>query len=63
MRLHCKECDNTVEVTKFTMKIVNGELVEPESICACGKKMTDVTQYNGLGGIIKKSGGRVSGKF
>ena len=63
MKLHCSKCDNTVEVTKFTMKIVNGELVEPESICTCGKKMTDVTEYNGLGGIIKKAGGRVSGKF
>jgi hypothetical protein len=63
MKMYCKNCDNTVEVTKFTMKIVDGELIKPESICTCKTQMVDVTEYNGFGGIIKKPGGTVSKKF
>ena len=63
MELYCEKCDNKVEITKFTMKIVNGELVKSESICNCGEQMQDVSKYEGLGGIIKKPGGTVSKKF
>jgi len=63
MKLYCEKCDNKVEVTKFTMKIVNGKLVKSESICNCGEQMQDVSEYEGLGGIIKRPGGTVSKKF
>jgi hypothetical protein len=52
-----------VDVTKFTMKIVDGEIVRPEMICNCGNEMEDVSEYNGLGGIIKRPGGKVKGKL
>jgi hypothetical protein len=63
MKLHCAKCDNTVEVTKFTIKVVNGKLVKSESICNCGEQMQDISEYDGLGGIIKKPGGTVARKF
>ena len=63
MKLYCEKCDNKVAVTKFTMKIVNEKLVKSESICNCGEQMQDVSEYEGLGGIIKRPGGTVSKKF
>lgn len=63
MKLYCKKCDNMVDVTKFTMKVVDGEIVRPEMICNCGNEMEDVSEYNGLGGIIKRPGGKVKGKL
>jgi hypothetical protein len=45
------------------MKIVNEKLVKSESICNCGEQMQDVSEYEGLGGIIKRPGGTVSKKF
>ena len=62
MDMYCKKCDNKVEVTRFTIKIVKGEVINPETICNCGEVMKDVTEYNGLGGIIKRPGGRIRGK-
>ena len=63
MKLYCKDCDNTVEVTKFTMAVVDDKLITPELICNCGIEMKDVTEYNGFGGIIKRPGGQVKGKL
>ena len=62
MDMYCEECDNKVKVTKFTIKIVKGEVINPETIYNCGEVMKDVTEYNGLGGIIKRPGGRTRGK-
>ena len=62
MKLYCKNCDKTVEVSKFTMKVVDNKVIKPESICSCGDQMQDLSTYNGLGGIIKRPGGRVRGK-
>lgn len=63
MKLYCKNCDNLVEVSKFTIKVVDGKVFNPESVCACGEEMADVTPFQGFGGIIKKPGGTVSKKF
>lgn len=63
MELYCAKCDNTVNVSKFTIKVVDGKLVKSESICSCGNQMKDVSEYDGLGGIIKKPGGTVARKF
>ena len=44
MRFHCKKCDNTVVIIKTTMKVINGEIVYPETVCNCGEQMEDVTE-------------------
>ena len=62
MKFYCNKCDNTVDVIKTTMKIVDGKVVYPETICSCGKHMKDITDFKGLGGIIKRPGGKVKGK-
>ena len=33
MDMYCKKCDNKIEVTRFTIKIVKGEVINPETIC------------------------------
>jgi|TARA_R110000787_G_scaffold217234_1_gene326105 hypothetical protein len=44
------------------MKIVNGEVVCPEAVC-CDEFMESIKEEGGgLGGIIKRPGGRVRGK-
>jgi hypothetical protein len=63
MKLYCKNCEKTTEVSKFTMKVVDNKVIKPESICDCGEQMKDVSEYKGLGGIIKRPGGKVGGKI
>ena len=63
MKLYCKNCEKTIEVSKFTMKVVDNKVIKPESICDCGEQMKDVSEYKGLGGIIKRPGGKVGGKI
>jgi len=62
MKLFCENCQKTTDVTKFTIKVVDNKVIKPESICDCGKQMKDVSEYNGLGSIIKRPGGKVKGK-
>ena len=63
MKLYCKNCEKTTEVSKFTMKVVDNKVIKPESIWDCGEQMKDVSEYKGLGGIIKRPGGKVGGRI
>jgi len=63
MRFYCKKCDNTVDVISTTMKVVNKEVVYPETVCNCGNQMKDITEFSGIGSIIKRPGGKVRGKI
>ena len=62
MKLFCENCQKTTDVTKFTIKVVDNKVINPELICDCGEQMKDVSEYNGFGGIIKRPGGKVKGK-
>ena len=60
-KFRCKKCDTQKEISKHTMKIVNGEVVSPEAMC-CEEYMDSIRDSNGLGGIIKRPGGRIRGR-
>ena len=47
---------------KHSMKIVDGSIVSPEATC-CDEYMKTIKENGGLGGIIKRPGGRIRGKF
>jgi len=60
----CKSCDNTKELRIYTLGFVKGEKIFKEAICEfCGIYMDIVSEDKGLGGIIKRPNGTVSGKF
>lgn len=44
MDLKCEHCGAEKVVAKFTMKVIDGQVVIPERQCACGREMTDVTE-------------------
>jgi|TARA_B110000908_G_C10169714_1_gene410197 hypothetical protein len=59
----CEECGKHIELSLQSIAIVDGEVVCKEAYC-CEKYMTSIKEKGaGFGGIIKKPGGTVSGKF
>jgi len=61
-KFECMTCGEELELAKHTMKVIGGRVVSPEAMC-CGYHMKAVRENKGLGGIIKKPGGTVSGKI
>ena len=63
-KFKCNVCNSNVrEISKHTIKIVDGEVVCPEAGC-CDEYMESIREKGkGLGGIIKRPGGTVSKKF
>ena len=59
MKYQC-EC-RTFEVHKTTMKIVNGEVIKPETYCEeCNTYGKYIKEHKGYGGIIKKPNGTIA---
>ena len=57
------DCTKTLELGSHTMQIVDEKVVCLEAIC-CDKYMKSVrVKGQGFGGIIKKPGGSIGGKF
>tara|TARA_B100000768_G_scaffold181979_1_gene207929 strand:- start:2564 stop:2782 length:219 start_codon:yes stop_codon:yes gene_type:complete len=57
------DCNKDLELGTHTMKVVGGEVVCPEAIC-CDTYMKEIkVKGGGFGGIIKKPGGTIGGKF
>ena len=63
-KFKCKVCNSNVrEISKHTIKVVDGEVVCPEAVC-CDEYMESIREEGkGFGGIIKRPGGTVSKKF
>jgi hypothetical protein len=62
-KFKCIKCDKEITLSKHTMKVVDGSVVAPEAMC-CDTYMESIREKGGgLGGIIKKANGTVSGKF
>jgi len=61
-KFECKTCGEKLELSKITLEVINGKVVSPEAEC-CGTYMKSIRENHGLGGIIKKPGGTVSGKI
>jgi hypothetical protein len=61
-KFKCSKCDKELELMKHSMKIVDGSIVSPEATC-CDEYMKTIKENGGLGGIIKRPGGRIRGKF
>jgi len=59
MKYQC-EC-KTFEVHKTTVKVVNGEVVKPETYCVdCKTYGKYIKEHEGYGGIIKKPNGTIA---
>ena len=57
------DCNKILELGTYTMKIVKEKVICPEAIC-CDTYMKEVrVKGGGFGGIIKKPGGVIGGKF
>tara|TARA_R110002074_G_scaffold189692_1_gene355568 strand:- start:200 stop:394 length:195 start_codon:yes stop_codon:yes gene_type:complete len=59
----CEKCESTIELLSHTIKWENNKVVSPEAMC-CNDYMVEIKEKGkGFGGIIKRPGGTVSGKF
>ena len=59
----CLKCDSTLDLLSHTIKIVGDKVVSPEATC-CNDYMSETKEKGGgLGGIIKRPGGKIRGKF
>ena len=63
-KFKCNVCNSNVrEISKHTIKVIDGEVVCPEAVC-CDQYMESIREEGkGFGGIIKRPGGTVSKKF
>lgn len=62
-KFKCKKCKSTLKLTSHTIKFVKDKVVSPEAMC-CDDYMQEIKDKGGgLGSIIKRSGGRIRGKF
>ncbi len=61
-KFECKICGSKLELAKHTIKVEDGVIVSPDAMC-CKTYMTGIRENAGLGGIIKRPGGTVSGKI
>ena len=61
-KFECNVCGGGLELDSHTMKVVDGRVVSPEAVC-CEQYMHSIRENKGLGGIIKRPGGTVSGKI
>lgn len=62
-KFKCVKCDKEIILSKHTMKVVDNSVVAAEARC-CDTYMESIREKGGgLGGIIKKPNGQVSGKF
>jgi hypothetical protein len=61
-KFKCIKCTNTINLKEYKMIIHQGEIVSPQAKC-CDYFMQPIRSNKGLGGIIKKPNGTVSGKF
>ena len=63
-KFKCDDCLKEINLTKYSIKIVDGKTVYPEAYC-CYEYMNRVKTLkpSGFGGIIKKPGGKIGGKF
>ena len=55
-------CGKIKELTKHKIKVVDGKVVCPDAMC-CEEYMESIKENKGFGGIIKRPGGKISGKF
>ena len=63
-KFKCNVCNSNVrEISKHTIKVIDGEVVCPEAVC-CDEYMESIREEGkGFGRIIKRPGGTVSKKF
>ena len=61
-KFECEACGEKLELSTHTIKVEDGKVVSDEAIC-CDQYMKGIRENKGLGGIIKKPGGTVSGKI
>ena len=61
-KFKCSLCGAEKELTRHKIKVVNGKIVCPDAKC-CKEYMEAIKENKGFGGIIKRPGGTVKGKF
>ena len=53
----CKKCKNEKELSHYTIKLVDGELITPEAYCEnCDTYMKDSSVFGGFGKALMKHG-------
>tara|TARA_R110000765_G_scaffold262882_1_gene362721 strand:- start:39 stop:251 length:213 start_codon:yes stop_codon:yes gene_type:complete len=49
----CKSCKHEKEVSNLSIKVIDGKVVCPETLCKCGEEMEDTEGDNGMPNIIR----------
>jgi len=49
----CNNCGSTKEITKQTIKIINGTAEIVEALCNCGYYMKDIVGFKGYPNLIR----------
>ena len=57
----CSLCEESVELTKHVIKVVDGKVVCPDAKC-CNTYMDQIRENAGFGSALSRPGGTVRGK-
>ncbi len=49
----CKKCNAEKELSKTTIKLINGSVRVVEALCSCGEYMEDTTEFKGYPNLIR----------
>ncbi len=49
----CDKCNAEKELSKTTIKIIDGTVRIVESLCSCGEYMKDTTEFKGYPNLIR----------
>ena len=49
----CPNCNIEKELSKTTIKMINGEIRIKEALCNCGEYMKDVLEFKGYPNLIR----------
>ena len=49
----CNSCKYEKEVSNLSIKVIDGKVVCPETLCKCGEEMEDTEGDNGMPNIIR----------
>jgi hypothetical protein len=49
----CNKCKAKKELSKTTLKVINGTCRVVEALCSCGEYMEDTTEFKGYPNLIR----------
>ena len=50
----CNSCSNTKELTRATLKVIDGKVITKEALCECGEYMQEIEKdFTGFPNVIR----------